>query len=261
MVRQSFLIGSAFVFGCCVFAEGVSAQYYYDPGYYQPQMYAQPQMAYPGTMETYGQEPQPQFQRMVQEAPTPSRARRLSRTTNHSVIKSQEELPGIMVSQPAAAAVAPTEAAPAAGTAHASAPLPDVRDGALHILDIPGVEAQAHCCPDSTTGNCDKDLTRYETKQAAIDAGCDPECLVCVKEPFICTKIVMDSAEVVFFRCYERTIPFNDKRCEDQRCIQEVGERTVKKLEPCTVKINFPCKKTVIDYREVWICIKCKDNC
>lgn len=136
--------------------------------------------------------------------------------------------------------------------------IPDCKDGAVHILDFPGVEAMADCCPDCTTGNCDDDLIRWKTKEAALsDPRCDPECLVCVKEPFICQKEVMEEAEVVFFRCYERIVPFHDVRCEDQRCIKEEGKRTVKKLEPCTVTIKFPCKKTVIDYCDVWICIKC----
>jgi hypothetical protein len=144
------------------------------------------------------------------------------------------------------------------GGSHPGLNIPDCKDCAIHILDFPGIVAKADCCPDCTTGNCDDDLVRWPTKEAALaDPHCDPECLVCVKEPFICQKTVMEEAEVVFFRCYERTVPFHETHCEDQRCIKEVGERTVKKLEPCTVTIKYPCKKTVIDYRSVWICIRC----
>ena len=134
--------------------------------------------------------------------------------------------------------------------------------GGIHILKVPGLIGPPCCCPDGApTGNCDHDLKRYLTKEEALnDPCCDPHCLVCVKEPFLCQKSVMEEAEVVFFRCLKYTKPFCDARCEDQRCIQETGQRTVKKLEPCTVKVKFPCKKTVIDYRTVWICIKCKEK-
>jgi hypothetical protein len=128
---------------------------------------------------------------------------------------------------------------------------------ALHILKYPGILGQIDCCPDNSTGNCDCDIKRFFTKEEALRCCHDPNCVICVQEPFICEKICFEETEVVFFRCYEKCEPFKFARCEDQRCIQEVGKRTVKKLDPCTVKIRVPIRKLVIEYRKVWICINC----
>lgn len=136
-------------------------------------------------------------------------------------------------------------------------PIPDCRQGALHILDYPGILGHIDCCPDNTTGNCDRDIKRFNSEQAARASCHDPNCVICVQEPYICEKLCYEEAEVVFFRCYEKCEPFTFARCEDQRCIQEVGKRTVKKLDPCTVKIKVPIRKLVIEYRKVWICINC----
>lgn len=128
---------------------------------------------------------------------------------------------------------------------------------ALHILKYPGILGQIDCCPDNSTGNCDCDIKRFFTKEEALRCCHDPNCVICVQEPFICEKTCFEETEVVFFRCYEKCEPFKFARCEDQRCIQEVGKRTVKKLDPCKVKIRVPIRKLVIEYRKVWICINC----
>jgi hypothetical protein len=135
--------------------------------------------------------------------------------------------------------------------------IPDCRHGALHILSYPGVLAQIDCCPDNSTGNCDRHIRRFFDYNVAVRSCRDPKCLICVQEPFICEKVCMEDQEVVFFRCYQKCEPYSNARCEDQRCIQEVGQRTVKKLDPCKAKIKVPIKKIAVEYRKVWICIDC----
>jgi hypothetical protein len=242
MLRQLASIATGLIVAASLLTGHASAQFYLPPTSYQPMPFFQPsahQLAYQNTAE---------------ELPSP-RGMLTSQLAPSIAPSADADTDSLEAATPADATFAP-EAATSAEASATAGHIPPCKHP-IHILNFPGILEKSKCCPNCLTGNCDHDLKRFPTKQAALAAGCDPECIVCVKEPFVCQVTVWECAEVVFFRCYQRSCPFKDKHCEDQRCIEEVGKRTVKKLEPCTVNVKFPCKKTIIDYRDVWICIKC----
>jgi hypothetical protein len=280
MFRPSLLFAAILICWQCV-STRCDGQYYYVEPSYQPAFYAAPQGYYVPQMEVQHEasaSAQPESHsgniRSTGEANVPSDRqtafrnyvqRTLAKAESHASIPAKQVgFQQAYGQQPYAETIPapPTGeyqplASPESFTHPAPNCLPDCREGALHILKYPGILGQIDCCPDNSTGNCDCDIQRFDCKEEALKCCHDPNCVICVQEPYICEKLCYEEAEVVFFRCYEKCEPFKFSRCEDQRCIQEVGKRTVKKLDPCTVKIKVPIRKLVIEYRKVWICINC----
>jgi len=107
------------------------------------------------------------------------------------------------------------------------------------------------CCKDPAADQCP--LYRFLDYNKAVafisSNGLNPNCLVCVKEPFVCAHQVTEEVEIVLNRCKKTC---NDK-CEAGKCISE----SVSELEPCTAKYTLCHTKQYIKYCEVWIYIDC----
>ena len=154
-------------------------------------------------------------------------------------------------------AAAPTAAANQSAPTVACQPVTGGKDpacdGCKFVLCPPTqpLVLNCDCCKDAASDECP--LYRFLDYNKAVafigSNGLNPNCLVCVKEPFVCAHQVTEEVEIVLNRCKKTC---NDK-CEAGKCISE----SVSELEPCTAKYTLCHTKQYIKYCEVWIYIDC----
>lgn len=121
---------------------------------------------------------------------------------------------------------------------------------AMPPLNIPSTALK--CCQEDNLGRtCEVD--RYLNKPTHLD----PNCLVCVKEPYIDTETVKEQTEVVIQRCFEAKVPFKQDGCEDGTWYKKEGDKIIRRLRPCTTTVNLSYEKQVVKYRDVWYHVRC----
>lgn len=188
-----------------------------------------------------------------------------AKETQAKPVNAQQSLLTTPKADPAAPAAAPAVVAPSASTPAASQPATTTAcqpvtggkdpacDGCRFVLCPPmqPLTLNCDCCKDPAADQCP--LYRfldYNRACAFIGSnGLNPNCLVCVKEPFVCSHQVTEEVEIVLNRCKKTC---NDK-CEAGKCISQ----SVSELEPCTAKYTLCHNKQFIKYCEVWIYIDC----
>ena len=180
-------------------------------------------------------------------------------TEDHSALKSpvsntsvkKTKAKPVSASQPCEAP-SPT---PAAFVSQATAAGPDPAcTDCKHVLcpPHPPIDLYCDCDPNQAVDQCPlyRFLDYALAQKFIADHHLNPNCLVCVKEPFICNgKQVTEEVEIVLYRC-KKTATEN---CTNGKCITE----SVSELEPCTTKFTLCHVKQYVKYCEVWIYIDC----
>ncbi len=132
------------------------------------------------------------------------------------------------------------------------------------LLGHPG----AYRCCGCPTDCCDRKpheedccnfVTRFVDHAAAV-AYCrainkDVDCLLCVKEPYICYG-KPEPVDVVVHECEQRHRKSCKEECRDGCCTITESCITTRKLEPCSYQVLL--QKEYIKYDNVYICLECK---
>lgn len=91
------------------------------------------------------------------------------------------------------------------------------------------------------------------------DPSIDQRCVACVKEPCLGYETVEEEYRAVLYRCFESTEPFKRGGCEAGQWFEETGDKRIRKLHPCEIKVPVKYQKPVVKYRDVYYYIRC-DN-
>lgn len=126
--------------------------------------------------------------------------------------------------------------------------------GWLAELQVP--ENLLNCkCDGKVPGEC---CRVWRSFQKPTHPSIDQECVSCVKEPYLSYTKVHYTVDAVVEKCFESKQPFCDKGCEDGRCIERRGTKTVRQLQPCTASVKLFYWKPIVKYRDVYYYINCE---